>query len=397
MPSYLSPHDVRAAERRASQSLPLSYREFEHQVVPNSQGQNGRFFNNMELAKVMVSKPRIRKKKRVLLRQKKIRMITPCHGCGNNMDRNGKIRFYSGSPYCKSCWSKTFYTCVWCGGNYRRGFRTKTIRICSRCQEQQADQNRPRDVGDIRWPKGNNIDGATFDVVGSKRCFGLEIETKTCPWAERLENKTPFGCKYDATVSGREFDSPILSGDEGLAVVLEFCDMAKSRGWKVDNHCGTHLHLNMQGEQDEKLKVLALAYLRTFPIWISLVQPHRLRNDYCGGLEYTVQQLLNQSFRDFSYNQNRYQFVNCAAYHRYKTIEIRGLEGTLDKSLISNWIKVHLRFADYALTQTMAEIEQQFNRPESECWVQLRKHIGTGPARFWGRVRVNRNSKLALE
>lgn len=397
MPSYLSPRDARAWDECCTLQQTQSFSEFEQQAILESRPRPNRFFNDLELANLMAPTVSIRKKKRVLLRQKKLRMMTKCRGCGNNMDRNGIIRFYSGSPYCKSCWHKEFYTCVRCEGTYRRGFQAKTVRICTRCQEQLANQNHPGDAGDIRWSKGRDIEGATFDIVGSKRAFGLEFETKTCPWAERLEGKTPFGCKYDATVTGREFDSPILSGDEGLAVVLEFCDLAKSRGWKVDNCCGTHLHLNMRGERDRNLKILALAYLRTFPVWQSLVQPHRLNNTYCGAVTYTAQQLLSQTFQDFSYNQSRYQFINCAAYQRHKTIEIRGLEGTLDKSLISNWIKAHLRFADYALTQNMTEIEQQFNQSESECWVQLRKHIGTGPARFWGRVRANRDSKLALE
>lgn len=395
MPSYLSPHDRRTEEARRIRQA-RSHSEFARQVNLEGTGRTGRLFADLELANRMAPKPRIRKKKRVLLRPKKFRVVTTCQGCGNNLDRNGKIRFFSGNPYCKSCWTKTFYMCVRCHTNHRRGSQA-TIRICASCKEHMGSHDRPMEVSNIRWSKGSDIVGTTFDVVGSKRAFGLEIETQTCPWAERLEGKTPFGCKYDATVSGREFDSPILSGDEGLAVVLEFCDLAKSRGWKVNDNCGTHLHLNMRDEQDRNLKVLALAYLRTFPIWESLVQPHRLKNTYCGGVSYTAQQILSQSFQDFSYNQSRYQFVNCAAYQRYKTIEIRGLEGSLDKPLISNWIKAHLRFADYALTQSMAEIEQQFNRPESECWVQLRKHIGTGPARFWGRVRANRNSKLALE
>jgi len=400
MPNFFYDNDIRytteACPRPVLTRDELRYRELESR----NQSQD-RFIRDLDLAKIMEAskdwEPKTRKKIRKPLRAKKLRPVIKCTDCGHILDKNGNLCRYNDATYCKSCWKKRFYKCLICGRHHRRGSRSKPIRICTRCKERLQRRAQPQRVGDISWRKGDTIIGLTSDVIGSKRAFGLEFETHACPWAERLEGKTPFGCKYDSTVEGREFDSPIMSGDEGLTTALDFCDLAKSRGWRVDNRCGTHLHLDMRNEEDRKLKGLALAYLRTFPVWASMVEPRRMLNSYCGGVSYTAQQLLDYSYRDFASNQGRYQFINHAAYLRHTTIEIRGLQGTLDKALISNWVKAHLRFADYVLTQRLGDLERQFNRPEQECWYQLRKHIGTGPARFWGRVRANRMVKLALD
>lgn len=283
-------------------------------------------------------------KMRKPLRPKKRRQVCKCRECGHNLDMNGNILRYSGAAYCCKCWNKNFYKCLRCEGNYRRGRQTGPIRICTQCQE-NIDYNRsPRSTDNLSWRKGSDIEGTTFDMVGSKRAFGIEIETAKCDWAERLEGKTPFGCKYDSTVSGREFDSPILSGDEGLMTILDFCNLAKSRGWQVDDQCGTHIHLDMRNESNRQLKKVALAYLRTLPLWSALVKPHRLRNQYCTGIDYTVQQILDHDFRVLASSTGRYHFINLFAYTRHQTIEIRGLEGSLERSVIANWIEAHLSF-----------------------------------------------------
>jgi len=327
-------------------------------------------------------------------RTKKLKATIHCYNCRHSLDPNGKIHRFHGDPCCRKCWNKKFFRCPVCNGIYHRN---PGPCICQTCLGRIARGTGPRPTSDISWRKGSNIEGSTSDAVGSKRAFGVEFETQACPWAERLEGKTPFGCKYDSTVEGREFDSPILSGDDGLAAVTDFCDLAKSRGWVVNDQCGTHVHLDMRNESDQNLKKVAIAYLRTFPVWASLVKPHRLINSYCGGLRYTVAEVLNgHNFTDIGYNTSRYQFINLAAYGRHNTIEVRGLEGSLEKSLVTNWIKAHLRFVDYVMSRELSDIERQFNVPDSIMWGNVKKCIGQGPARFWGRVRAERLRKLAL-
>lgn len=247
---------------------------------------------------------------------------------------------------------------------------------------------RPMSTRAVRWSRGDRVHGSHFDLAGSARTFGVEIETAACRFAERMENRTVFGAKYDATCSGREFDSPILSGNEGLQVVRDFCDHAKRRGWTVDKGCGVHIHLGMQDEEIETVQRIAVAYLYTYPSWGKLVLPTRLMNEFCFPPSTSARALAtHDDFRYYCSNANRYQFINLSAYIRHSTIEIRGLEGTLDKTLITNWLIAHLAFADFAASSTYEELETLFGGTEETCWENLKKHIGS-TTRYFGRVRT---------
>ena len=243
----------------------------------------------------------------------------------------------------------------------------------------------PRDVS---WGQGDRIHAIETALTGSARAFGIEIETATCRFAERLRNKTAFGAKYDATCTGREFVSPILGGDEGLQTVRDFCDHAKRRGWEVDSGCGVHIHLDMSQEDRATAKRIAVAYLLTYPTWAKLVDPKRLTNQYCMPPGHNAHYVQNHN--DFGYlcgSCYRYEFINLAAYCRHGTIEIRGLEGSLDKVLITNWIKAHLAFTDFAASSDYQELNSLFGGTEEDCWRNLKQHIGS-TARYFGRVRA---------
>jgi hypothetical protein len=94
-------------------------------------------------------------------------------------------------------------------------------------------------------------------------------------------------------------------------------------------------------------------------------------------------------FFRFCEDANRYEFINIAAWPQHNTIEIRGLQGTLDKRLITNWIIAHTSFADFAANSTYAELDRLFLAPskENQCWHNIKKHLGTA-ARYFGRTRV---------
>jgi hypothetical protein len=243
---------------------------------------------------------------------------------------------------------------------------------------------------DVRWFAGDPVRGDEFTLTGSNRTFGVEIETAQCNNAHKVEGKTVFGAKYDSTVTGREFDSPILSGDEGLQAVTNLCDHATRRGWGVDRECGIHVHLGMQDENDiETVKRIGYAFLLTYDNWVGLVAPWRRGNGWCGKHPYTLDDYRGVVFRRHCETVSRYHFFNFNSYCYHKTIEIRGLQGTLDKTLISNWICALVRFADFAAKSCYNDLDAMFrNKPEKTCWKALRKHIGP-TARYWGRVRAD--------
>jgi hypothetical protein len=228
----------------------------------------------------------------------------------------------------------------------------EVVRICRNC----------RDRLNVWNPTPMDVAIANYGVIGSKRKFGVEIETATCAGYRTLRNNTLFGAKYDCSISGMEFISPILYGDEGLAEIERFCDNAREQGWSVDSDCGLHIHLDMRDENADSLKSIAYAYLLTDKAWRKLADPFRADNcTYCRPSTRTRGNVERaHDWRDYCDSQNRYELCNLTAYNRHGTYEIRLYQGSIDKAEICNWIKIHTRFCDWAATKTLDELDAYF-------------------------------------
>jgi hypothetical protein len=209
---------------------------------------------------------------------------------------------------------------------------------------------------------------ATYQRVGSKRKYGVEIETSSCATHGQLRGRTNFGNKYDPTVSGREFDSPILYGDEGFDHIDEFLAFAERYYWEVNTRCGCHTHYDMRDESDTSLYRIAYAYKMTYPLWRRCVSRHRRGSSYCHASEYTLNDIeravdRGDEFSDFAENRERYDYVNLYAYGDHVTFENRLLEGTLDAGDICTWIAVNCRFMDRVKNLSFGEQRDMFATP----------------------------------
>ncbi|GMU26240.1 MAG: hypothetical protein AMXMBFR16_11450 [Candidatus Uhrbacteria bacterium] len=190
---------------------------------------------------------------------------------------------------------------------------------------------------------------ATYNKIGSKRKYGVEIETSRCDNYQRLAGKTIFGAKRDGSIDGIEFVSPILYGDEGLNYVTELCDYGRDNDWTANNSCGLHIHIDVRNESDDELKNIAAAYAKTYDVWKKFVASRRVHCNWCNPHRWTLSDLDGyHDFLSFSYDQDRYYWFNVAAYSRHKTFEVRFMEGTVDDEKINNWIIAHTRFTDLA-------------------------------------------------
>jgi hypothetical protein len=218
-------------------------------------------------------------------------------------------------------------------------------------------------------PKPFDISIATYECIGSKRKYGVEIETAHCPHHTYLYGRTNFGSKGDCSITGLEFDSPILYGDEGLKCIKEFLDFANSNNWEVDDECGCHTHYDVRDESDISLWRIAYAYARTSDFWMCFVPRWRRDCTYAHCLSYTWQDIqcrlrddnYDQSFSDWCMNNERYDFINTSAYNDHGTFENRLLEGCIDSYDICSWITVHCRFIDYVKGCDFDNLDQIFN------------------------------------
>lgn len=227
-------------------------------------------------------------------------------------------------------------------------------------------------------------------TLGSKRKFGIEIETATCPNYRDLYGNTLWGAKYDCSISGMEFVSPILEGDDGLHTVDQLCGFARLNHWKIDDDCGLHIHLDMRDEKRAALKSIAYAYVVTSDLWATFVEPYRADNySMCCRTSLTRERL--EDARRFTYlarSINRFEWFNIAAYARHGTIEIRLHEGSLNIRAIRYWVMAHLRFVDAVKDKTFDEIDTMF---KDNAWATLRRCWGSPLlARYYGRKRARR-------
>lgn len=235
---------------------------------------------------------------------------------------------------------------------------------------------------DDGWPQGSfEPSCATFDRIGSERRFGVELEYHDVPDFEELEDQTCFGAKEDCSVEGGEFDSPILYGDQGLAVVDHFCDLAEDHEFEPGvSGAGYHLHLDMTKESAEGLKRIALAYHYTKNLWLGAVPVNRRECTYSKAHGYTRQDVLQWKetgdVRNFSRDYERYTWVNWAAYWDHKTVEIRCHESTIRANDVNNWVIAHTRFCDATTTLGVGRITRLFgNKKPTELFRELRAII----------------------
>ncbi len=292
---------------------------------------------------------------------------------------------------CLACYDQRITTCATCGDFVTRNMpRSASI---PRVGDRFIHPGRRRDGGELLC--GNCYSSATnhwrarpleessvtYDEIRSTRKFGVEIETSFCPHPEIIRHATRFGCKYDSTISGREFDSPILYGDAGLAHVRNFLAAATRNNWRVNEACGCHTHYDMRDESEENLWQVFYAYRLTGLVWEQCVSERRLNGTYCRRMDVSSSSIRtgyesDQSFSTFSGCQNRYDYINVIAYLDHRTFEVRLLEGQLDPDVICNWITLHCRFIDRVRTISFPDLRTLFaNKTVRERFAALTELI----------------------
>jgi len=209
----------------------------------------------------------------------------------------------------------------------------------------------------------------TYNRIGSERCFGIELEYNDISrdW-EDMENCSIFGAKEDCSVSGGEFYSPILYGDQGLAAVDEFCQAAESKDFDAGTGAGYHIHLDMRNESAETLKRIALGYHYNKMLWLGMVPRRRREYTYSKSHNWVRSDVVGfESMRDvdqFVRDKDRYHWFNTHAYYSHKTFEIRCHEGVNDAKSVNSWAIAHTRFADAMAAMSVGKITRMFGRKD---------------------------------
>ncbi len=232
-------------------------------------------------------------------------------------------------------------------------------RVCANCRDKYSTGDDDIQHWNVKNPKCSS---KSYDEVGSKRSFGVEIEVcqpkNMRPMSEDI--KAFWTSKRDASLPeiGVELASTILYGDTGLKVVKDLCDYAGNNDWRVDTRAGLHLHVGLPEEDIQRVAAVAMGYHLTYDLWSSFVAPSRQRCKYCRRNSYSPDNLLQRSAKDLIHAllndpsiEGRRCWVNWHSYGLHNTVELRLHHGTLKYDKISNWVKAHTRFVDWCVEQ----------------------------------------------
>ena len=331
-------------------------------------------------------------------------LLNHCHNCGHEVSRS-MCMVVEGHHYCQQCFDQIYTTCEHCGtilhrhdsystpGNdrYCRRCFDDNCSVCDRCGDTHWNCDmRTTDHGSFcpdcyrendEWEAGEfDISDPHFDLVGSRRRYGVELETSRCNDYRSLRGNTIWECKTDCSIEGREFVSPILYGDEGLMEILDFCTMARRKRWQINWQCGYHAHFDVSGEGWEVLRSIAYAYHKTYEMWCYLVSNRRANNAYCGSPDYTLEDIRDiSSESDWDYfvgARDRFEFVNWRAYLVHGSFEVRFHDASLNPNIICNWIKLHARFMDHVSMMTLDEIDAMFGGTAESQFTAMSNFIG---------------------
>lgn len=284
------------------------------------------------------------------------------------------------SCHCEECFEQLYFLCSGC----RASFNRADMRgwdgdpFCANCYG-NADVWKSQ-------PWSGAVEG--FERVGSKRCYGVELETERCDDYRRLQAHTQWGCVYECSTPGREFVSPILQGDGGFNEIRAICDLAARHAWTVNRSCGLHVHIDARDLSSDQMLQVVYAYRRSYPLWKKFVDRRRSENSMCGSPQYSAADVRGaEHIEDFAESRDRFEFVNWRAYLRHGSVEIRLYHGSLKAREICNWVALHARFVDAVKGLTFDEIDARIGGITRTNWRGLVELIGDPDLLdYWRRI-----------
>lgn len=226
-----------------------------------------------------------------------------------------------------------------------------------------------------------------YEILAKKNVsgeLGVEIEAEGVNLPPT--NLLVWGMKDDNSLRGHWPDTRceyVMPAPKSLGKTLEAIkaleDAGKEAGtkWEFSFRTSCHVHLNVLNFTEDQLKALVYLYLLVEEPMINFCGKTRKNNRFClrtQDAENTIELITHlitkgvHSFtRSYEDGQIRYSALNLAAIKKYGSVEFRGMRGTIDYGVLSNWVTAITRLRDYSLKYpTVKEIYQRFvsNTPE---------------------------------
>ncbi len=120
-------------------------------------------------------------------------------------------------------------------------------------------------------------------------------------------------------------------------------DLLKEVGAQtLGRRCGLHVHIDVRKRNRDRVYNNLVSCQSAL---LKLVDPFRVNSQFCTPV---YSKKWPETFTKT--REERYKTINAAAYHRFKTLEVRMHEGTVDFDQISNWVDLLVKIANYIPT-----------------------------------------------
>jgi len=263
------------------------------------------------------------------------------------------------------------------------------------------ERARPNGTPPSRWnARFRKVESEVFDENPYEHFVGVELEVNDSRVINHIREsdlssdgsvasypespQTNWDCVHDGSLNcGSEFRlREVYQGDQILDEVRKFCVFLNERGYKIDDTCSVHIHIDAKDMNLKSLKYLIQMHKRYEDFLYEFVRPSRKDTRFCRPTKRTGSAAdlapyaftpLNDAMRTDNLREFKKAYYGCGSTNAYAeqethkyydgrywglnvhsmflngTVEVRHLHGTIDPDVINSWILINLAMVHKAI------------------------------------------------
>jgi len=184
-------------------------------------------------------------------------------------------------------------------------------------------------------------------------CNGCDYSNRNRYFAVTNELTNAWRVISDGSLNqGCEVVSPILSGEEGLAMLKVVVAVLRRAGARIENTCGFHVHVDARDLDGIDLASVVRRYGKFEETIDSFMAPRRRGQNpqWCASVQELAREFQNirrlPADEIARWQDDRYYKVNLCAFLKHGTIEFRQHAGTLNIDKMTNWVRFCVNFVE---------------------------------------------------
>jgi hypothetical protein len=224
-------------------------------------------------------------------------------------------------------------------------------------------------------------DASVSDLVGEVRACDAGCNNGGDVWSELQQRY--FACstcngthRINVTPTFHAVEM-VSSAITNLAEIDEVFDELETHGWKVDDKCGLHVHVDATDFNEKDVWRVVMLNTMVEPLFFAMNDASRMSNQYCQPMSEhhmyrrVIEHGSNLSHGDLSYaiygehydkrdvgkyNSERYYGLNLHAYFYHETLEFRYFLGAEDREYVKERVELCVKMVDFAKNATDGQL-----------------------------------------